>query len=303
MGAVLASGLPASAQGAPSVADAQRALATARATRQQAEQRLAALQLERAGLQDRLAASSGEVNAIARQLTDARESMRDRAVEAFVSGGDGARLVALLGTDRVEEASARSAILLNQADAAAAAAELFQRLKEENDPGVVALAGSISDVEQRIDEATSDLLQAAALEADAERALADARAAAAASAADAAAAARSAAAAARSAAARPASPRLKVVTRPTPTGHAALDDAWQRLVECESGGDYTAVSGTGRYRGAYQFDQRTWESVGGTGDPAAAAPAEQDLRARILYERRGARAWPNCGRYLPVVAG
>jgi hypothetical protein len=75
-----------------------------------------------------------------------------------------------------------------------------------------------------------------------------------------------------------------------------------KLVECESGGDYSIVSATGRYRGAYQFDQSTWESVGGTGDPAAATPAEQDLRARILYERRGARAWPNCGRYLTAAA-
>jgi hypothetical protein len=82
--------------------------------------------------------------------------------------------------------------------------------------------------------------------------------------------------------------------RHTPAG----GDAWARLVQCESGGDYTVVSSTGRYRGAYQFDQRTWESVGGTGDPAAAPPAEQDARARLLYQQRGARAWPHCGRLL-----
>lgn len=65
--------------------------------------------------------------------------------------------------------------------------------------------------------------------------------------------------------------------------------------ECESGGDYGAVSGSGQYRGAYQFDQQTWESVGGSGDPAAASPAEQDRRAAALYEQQGSSPWPNCG--------
>ena len=63
---------------------------------------------------------------------------------------------------------------------------------------------------------------------------------------------------------------------------------------CESGGNYQAVSPSGRYRGAYQFDLRTWQSVGGYGDPAAASPAEQDTRARQLQSRRGSSPWPNC---------
>ncbi len=64
---------------------------------------------------------------------------------------------------------------------------------------------------------------------------------------------------------------------------------------CESGGDYSAVSSSGTYRGAYQFDQATWEAVGGSGDPAAASPAEQDLRAQMLYEQSGSSPWPVCG--------
>lgn len=62
----------------------------------------------------------------------------------------------------------------------------------------------------------------------------------------------------------------------------------------ESGGRYDAVSATGKYRGAYQFDQRTWESVGGTGDPAAASPEEQDARAAELMRRRGTQPWSVC---------
>lgn len=75
-------------------------------------------------------------------------------------------------------------------------------------------------------------------------------------------------------------------------------DAWAKLRDCESSGDYTAIGGGGLYRGAYQFAQPTWESVGGVGDPAEASPEEQDYRARLLYERSGAGQWPLCGRYL-----
>ncbi len=64
---------------------------------------------------------------------------------------------------------------------------------------------------------------------------------------------------------------------------------------CESGGNYQAVSPSGKYRGAYQFDVRTWRSIGGSGDPAAASPAEQDARARQLRSQRGSSPWPNCG--------
>jgi hypothetical protein len=64
---------------------------------------------------------------------------------------------------------------------------------------------------------------------------------------------------------------------------------------CESGGDYGAVSSSGTYRGAYQFDAATWRAVGGHGDPATASPAEQDRRAQMLYDRSGASPGPVCG--------
>lgn len=67
------------------------------------------------------------------------------------------------------------------------------------------------------------------------------------------------------------------------------------IAQCESGGDPTAVSAGGQYRGLYQFSFSTWASVGGSGDPAAASPAEQHKRAAILYERAGASPWPVCG--------
>ena len=69
----------------------------------------------------------------------------------------------------------------------------------------------------------------------------------------------------------------------------------QAIRQCESGGNYSTNTGNGFY-GAYQFTQSTWESVGGTGNPAAASPAEQDKRAAILYSQQGAAPWPVCGR-------
>jgi hypothetical protein len=68
------------------------------------------------------------------------------------------------------------------------------------------------------------------------------------------------------------------------------------IAACESGGDPTAIGGGGLYRGKYQFDFQTWASVGGSGDPAAAPEAEQDMRAAMLYGRAGAAPWPVCGR-------
>jgi hypothetical protein len=69
----------------------------------------------------------------------------------------------------------------------------------------------------------------------------------------------------------------------------------ESIAACESGGDPEVVSAGGTYRGKYQFDYGTWESVGGHGDPAAAPEAEQDYRAALLYSRLGSSPWPVCG--------
>ena len=75
-------------------------------------------------------------------------------------------------------------------------------------------------------------------------------------------------------------------------------EQWAALRNCESSGNYQAVSPSGLYRGAYQFDLSTWASVGGSGDPAVASPEEQDHRAQVLWSQRGSSPWPVCGRYL-----
>lgn len=79
------------------------------------------------------------------------------------------------------------------------------------------------------------------------------------------------------------------------------EQQWYNLRFCESTNNYTAESANGLFYGAYQFEPRTWRTVGGIGNPAHAAPEEQDARARLLYSRRGDQPWPRdfCGRFLP----
>ena len=92
---------------------------------------------------------------------------------------------------------------------------------------------------------------------------------------------------------------VKIGTKPLP---AAADDVdglnWSALAACESGGRPAAVDSSGTYGGLYQFDARTWQSLGGTGRPQDAPAAEQTYRAKKLYVRRGASPWPHCGARL-----
>jgi len=85
----------------------------------------------------------------------------------------------------------------------------------------------------------------------------------------------------------------------------ASDAALTRLRRCESGDNYRAVSASGSFRGAYQFNRSTWNGVSSRHfpwlagmDPAGAAPYFQDAMARALIRERGAQPWPHCGRYL-----
>jgi hypothetical protein len=98
----------------------------------------------------------------------------------------------------------------------------------------------------------------------------------------------------------PALPQMTRQVGPPPQAPAGVQSTYSvppsGIAQCESGGDPTAVSADGQYRGKWQFDQQTWESVGGTGDPAAAPEAVQDKLAGKLYTQRGSAPWPVCGR-------
>ncbi|MFE2553918.1 ubiquitin-like domain-containing protein, partial [Streptomyces sp. NPDC059355] len=92
---------------------------------------------------------------------------------------------------------------------------------------------------------------------------------------------------------------VKVGTRPLPASVAGADGLdWGALAQCESGGRPSATDASGTYGGLYQFDVRTWQSLGGSGRPQDAPGQEQTYRAKKLYVQRGATPWPHCGRRL-----
>jgi len=81
---------------------------------------------------------------------------------------------------------------------------------------------------------------------------------------------------------------------PSTAGADPSAEDWATLRACESSGRYGVVATHGHY-GAYQFDLSTWKSVGGTGLPSDASPAEQDYRALYLYRMRGWQPWECAG--------
>jgi hypothetical protein len=86
---------------------------------------------------------------------------------------------------------------------------------------------------------------------------------------------------------------------PEPAAHRGRIplSTWERVAQCESGGNWSINTGNGFY-GGLQFELRSWEWVGGSGYPHEATKAEQIHRAELLHERQGWNAWPACSRKL-----
>ncbi|MGO1524250.1 MAG: transglycosylase family protein, partial [Nesterenkonia sp.] len=78
---------------------------------------------------------------------------------------------------------------------------------------------------------------------------------------------------------------------------ASASSDWDRLAECESGGDWSINTGNGYY-GGLQFSQQSWNAAGGSGSPANASKAEQIRVAENLQSMQGWGAWPSCSAQL-----
>lgn len=71
--------------------------------------------------------------------------------------------------------------------------------------------------------------------------------------------------------------------------------SWDRLAQCESGGDWSINTGNGYY-GGLQFSLSSWQAVGGTGYPHQASRATQIAMGQRLYAQGGWGHWPGCTR-------
>jgi resuscitation-promoting factor RpfB len=78
----------------------------------------------------------------------------------------------------------------------------------------------------------------------------------------------------------------------TPSG-----SVWDKLAQCESGGNWSINTGNGYY-GGLQFSLSTWRAYGGTGYPHQASRDEQIRIAKKLQADAGWGAWPACSSKL-----
>ncbi|MDP1805918.1 MAG: transglycosylase family protein, partial [Acidimicrobiales bacterium] len=89
--------------------------------------------------------------------------------------------------------------------------------------------------------------------------------------------------------------------QPTTTGSGYNDPAnpaaWDRLAQCESGGNWAINTGTGYY-GGIQFSLSSWQAVGGTGYPNEHSRETQIAMGQRLWQQGGWAHWPGCSRQL-----
>ncbi|MFT3660001.1 MAG: transglycosylase family protein [Gordonia sp. (in: high G+C Gram-positive bacteria)] len=81
---------------------------------------------------------------------------------------------------------------------------------------------------------------------------------------------------------------------------AASDAEWERVAQCESGGNWAINTGNG-YHGGLQFSPSTWAGHGGTQFAPTADKAtkqQQIYVAEKVLKSQGKGAWPTCGTHL-----
>lgn len=80
---------------------------------------------------------------------------------------------------------------------------------------------------------------------------------------------------------------------PCRNGKCTTAAQWAALRKCESGGVYTKLNPSGKYRGAYQMDADFWRTYGDGSAPTAdkASPASQDAAAYKGFRARGWQPW------------
>ncbi|MET8847687.1 transglycosylase family protein [Amycolatopsis sp. NPDC004625] len=97
-------------------------------------------------------------------------------------------------------------------------------------------------------------------------------------------------------------PKPKIIhvgTKKAPTPDIGDGSAWDRIAQCESGGNWATNTGNGYY-GGLQFDKQTWNAYGGSQYAALPNQASREQQIAVAEKVRDARggygAWPVCGK-------
>ena len=83
----------------------------------------------------------------------------------------------------------------------------------------------------------------------------------------------------------------------TPSASVASGSVWDRLAQCESGGNWSINTGNGYY-GGLQFSLSTWRAYGGSGYPHQNSRAQQIAIGQKLQAAAGWGQWPACSAKL-----
>lgn len=79
------------------------------------------------------------------------------------------------------------------------------------------------------------------------------------------------------------------------TNYASGGTAWDRIAQCESGGNWAANTGNGYY-GGLQFNLSTWQAYGGVSRPDLTSREYQiSIAEKVRAASGGYGAWPVCG--------
>ena len=91
---------------------------------------------------------------------------------------------------------------------------------------------------------------------------------------------------------------VKVGTKVAAPNFAGGSTVWDRLAQCESGGNWAINTGNGYY-GGLQFNLQTWRAYGGPGYPHTSSRETQiAVATRLRNARGGYGAWPGCAAKL-----
>jgi uncharacterized protein YabE (DUF348 family) len=97
---------------------------------------------------------------------------------------------------------------------------------------------------------------------------------------------------------RPVDEVVKVGTKAPAANFAGGNSVWDRLAQCEAGGNWAINTGNGYY-GGLQFNLGTWHANGGSGLPSNASRETQiAIATKVRDASGGYGAWPGCAASL-----